>query len=594
MADIFREETSMKKFISILLGMCMVLSMTGCTKETEETKKKKKTKKTKDTEVTETQEDPTDEPSGTETDPSDTEPSDTDPDPSAFPEGYGEPTYISLEADSIAFTLLDSSRVYGAKDPAEEAASGKSVLLRTNYINILSPEYEDLIETVDNYQNPRVRDIQVFYETLRDEFIKAEKNGDELKNTLLETRYRVFRADSRFFSFAALDDTDNSYGTVKTMTICSDCGEEILLSDLVLFKDDFIEYVNEVIESYDNEYYSSQVEFITELIEADQLPFVMVYDGIVIPLVHQDWGSYYDDVEEHDAYDYIKIPIPMDRDIFNMFYFDSVPSEYMLMVNGDKSLLWDLSEDGKMDYLSIEPIYGDVDYEYIETLQISLNGEVYEFTADDLDWLDTTTYSYAFLLKHNSEWYLHVACEGLESYWLNTHIFKITSSGITPVGSYTGWYDHDNFMKPVPPSFIDPTSLRLYEIGIWWGTFWNMYMPCYIDDTGAVVPYHGDDGIYLGQGIPLFTSKVEFEAKEYDMENELELDMIKIPADTTFSLVESSVDPNDPQAHIILQIMTEDPADTYYIYLDLTFEDYTTFYGDTNIRDLFYDILMGD
>ena len=149
-------------------------------------------------------------------------------------------------------------------------------------------------------------------------------------------------------------------------------------------------------------------------------------------------------------------------------------------------------------------------------------------------------------------------------------------------------------MKPVPPSFIDPTSLRLYEIWIWWGTFWNMYMPCYIDDTGAVVPYHGDDGIYLGQGIPLFTSKVEFEAKEYDMENELELDMIKIPADTTFSLVESSVNPNDPQAHIILQIMTEDPADTYYIYLDLSFEDYTTFYGDTNIRDLFYYILMGD
>ena len=575
----------MKKTIAAILSFCFVLSISGCKKESE------KTKKTKDTDVTEKS---TEEPSTTTTEPSETEPSETEPmdfGTGYFPDGYGAAAYATGTCDYISVNTLGIQTMYGARDVTDDLNRSKCVYLDADYIVLFTDEYNALAKNIYGYETERYSALEEQYLSCVDDFISKEKKGEELSNSHFEERYRLFRADSEYTCFAALTDIDGSTGLVKTFNYDSQTGELITLSDVITSKDALSEYV-EVL--FGNEYYedtlnNEKMDDILAWIEEDTLPFCLVYDGIVIPLAEEDWGSYFDDSDAHMRYEYIKIPITPESDVFNMTYFDTVPEEYMLMMNGDDSILWDFDDDGKLDVLNVGAVYEDEEEQTLRSIAVQYNNTLDEFTANDSE-----VYSYSFVVKVDGNWYLHIACEGEASYWLTTYVYRLTSSGPQYCSYYTGLLDYDNYMAPIAPSFMDPSCVYLYNSETYWATLFEMYNICSFESDGSMTPHYGDYGVYSGQGTPLLTTKIEITGTEIDIWSREELGSKTVPSDTTFTVVETMASLKDPDPYVILKAVARDEEDTFYIKLDLTTEDYKYYLNDIEVHDMFYYVLLGD
>lgn len=548
----------MKKIISTLLCACFVFSLTACKKEETTTAAPTYT--------------PTQTQSEDDTDASTTE-----------PEVRQESFVKNYDLESIYFEYLKDQTAYGARNTQDEQDRTSYVFLDADLLFLFDEGYDALLLAIDTYQEGRVSELSVAYDDAVSAFQEAEEAEENLTSTHLEERMRVFRSDADFFSFADLSAIDDD-GRITTFNYRSKTAELISLDDVITSRDALAEYVADVFLASGNEEYTSNIVQIVSWIEKGELPFVLTYDGIIVPVCRSEWGNYYDESDEHIHYTYLKIPAAGSSDVFNMEYFENVPETFVLQMDPDGNLTWDFDEDGFMDTMTVSYTSPEDD-DYIETLTIRIND--YEFAMSNIEgYLDC-----AYVVKNAGHYSLHLTCNGLGGLWKETSVFYLENiDSILFTGSYTGWLDHDEAWCALPPTYLPKQAIPLYNHNVLPGDFFGMFEYDYLSDLGVIYP-EVEPVRYYGF-VPTLTSQKTLTGMRLSSADGEPLDEIKLPADTTFALVGCSGFSGD-ELFITLQVLDENEEDVY-VRLDATFEDYQVLIDGENIRDLFYYILMGD
>ncbi|MBP5417025.1 MAG: hypothetical protein J6Y58_05800 [Clostridiales bacterium] len=373
----------MKKLMAALLTFSMVFSLTACNKNKKDASGSNKLNKTTgSTETDETSEEPAD------SDPTDTkEESTTDEstDPSVAV------TYPITNHDLTFYQAMSDKyyNIYGALDPnvdSEYDVSLSRVVVAYDVISVFVDEDVNHTGILDKIDKETFDDLEFahdWFETDAAEFAKKEQNGEDLVSHTLHRDIKIYRSDSKVFSYVS--DTHH-YGTpadikdeIKAHNIDSETLKDISFSDVILDKDALIDYVQK---NLSNAYV---VDSTIDAIKNETLVFGILYDGIYIHELNS------------------KIPAYRNESMFNMKYFDATPEYYTLLLDHGNNLDWDIDADGKMDRLSVALVDED-------TLKITVNGQEYKFGPEVIE--DRGGYYFydnSYLVYNDKGCYLFVA-----------------------------------------------------------------------------------------------------------------------------------------------------------------------------------------
>ena len=314
----------MKKSISLMLAMAILLGCVACTSEETTKKKKKKTsKKTSETEDTETE--PTDEP----TDPvvTDTTPSSTDdtsstgsnPDPSASHEWEisDDGEYLTLLRETFCYQ-------YGEMDPNEDNPMWKDI---AKFVRTSCDKY-----TIVNGPQQITSDFEYLYETIVDNisseyderisaFLEAKENGEALPFYNYRFETTVYRADDQMLSFSIRGLIDSSQADEiddleLIINLDPQLSESLTIEDIITDEDALMAYIEEY---FDALYLPEVAEYAEDLWDEGDEFFGVTYDGIII--------------QGH------KLPVYGHEECFNMYYFGKTPSDYILRFEVTTSLI---------------------------------------------------------------------------------------------------------------------------------------------------------------------------------------------------------------------------------------------------------------
>lgn len=433
----------MKKTLALLLGIAIVISSTACSAEETEQKKKKK-KKQKDTETESISETDLEESESTDapTDP----PSDPSADPSDTPSNYTFVEEFSINEGSLHHINVFQStgyHSYGVYVPDEDSYYGNVPSVDVVYDTLFfdGSSFQDLgyrLEEIFGYKSMQAQDV---YDDAVDDLLSSVSAGDDPITLFLEMKATVIRADEQVVSFmyeqSPGGDYYNDEHVLETYTICPDCGEDILFTDIVTDVDGFTAFLEEYLADELNN------EVIADLISKckdGSIKFLLAYDGIMLYM-------------ENDLYPsgFVKIPAYLLEGMANMYWFGSTPEYYVLYPEIDNSYAWDFNGDLAVDTLSFECVQDD--YYSLDHIDFDINGTSFQITADeliesdeDLYWIGT--FKSSLVMRTDSGFFLYLTFWG-EDISEDTMIFHITNDMNVEYMGYTGVYLPD---YPCDPS----------------------------------------------------------------------------------------------------------------------------------------------
>ena len=359
----------MKKAVSLMLAVAMLLGCVACTSEETTKKKKKKTsKKTSETEDTETEptDEPTDEPTSEPTDPgvTGTTPSSTDdtsvtgsrPGPSGSHEWEisDDGEYLTLLRETFCYQ-------YGEMDPNEDNPMWKDI---AKFVRTACDTY-----TIVNGPQQITSDFEYLYQTILDNitssyderisaFLEAKGNGEALPFYNYRFETTVYRADDQMLSFSIRGLIDSSQADEiddleLIINLDPQLSESLTIEDIITDEDALMDYIEEY---FDALYLPEVAEYAEELWDQDEEFFGVTYDGIII--------------RGH------KLPVYGHEECFNMYYFGKTPSDYILRFEDNGDLVWDIDGDNVFDTIHAGSGNGE--------LSIQINDQTYVFTDDDI------------------------------------------------------------------------------------------------------------------------------------------------------------------------------------------------------------------
>ena len=582
----------MKKLVVSLLSFSIILSVAGCDSGRKSTgRTSRATKTTTSAEVEPTTEETT---TTTSKETHDTEESD-------YPEYtlpevtlQQEQHYIqSTDATMLSFTTDGIQKAYGMTDETSEEKRPKFVRLSADTIKITDPGYEKLQAAIDAILSPRLKKLEKDYkEAVEDMKERSKKEAHQIFSTLVEEKIRVFRADSEVFSFAILTAPIGDDATLcQTYNFNSKTGEQLEISDLITDKEDFSNYLNT---QFVDQGYALFAPVGQTLFENGQLPLVVTYDGFMVPLGKEiPDQNYFDDHASSMYFDYIKVPVVNNPDLFNMDYFRTIPESCALFLDNNGELTWDFNGDGKTDILKLFTTSQEDDEYLTQSIDAVLMTSQSERLVISMSDLELSVYNYAYVLKNGQYWYLFITLDSdVSLLGPTTEIFGLDMASMTPDGaeSFIGAMDYDNALNTMQPSHVDIRHLELYSMDHLPGTFMCLKKTGKLDSSCKFIP-DKEEEIYEGFATGVVTC-AEIKGKKVDADGK-ELGDFTIPKDTACALVESTGFRGEG-LYIILETLNEDASKNVFVKIPATHKNYQTQLNDTDIHELFYFILMGD
>lgn len=461
----------MKKAVSLLLTMTMVLSLAACGKS-EETKKPKKPKRTTTTEATETEK-PTEQPSDTtET---------TEELTSATSDTTAPSQGVTHDLTAYEAEVGRYYCVYGAIDPTDDNQYGTTL----DRVEVSC----DVVDVMLDYDNPEPILKQIDEETFTElfnaatvfnqeaaEFAAAEKSGKELSVYYKTRSVDIYRADSKIFSYV-VEEYEAKPGTnnepVYTMkNFDSATCAPITFEDVITDPDALIAYVQENLSN------AFVLDDTINAIKDKSLVFGILYDGIYLYNIHT------------------KIPAIGNENMLNMSLFTATPEVYSLMLDAHQNLEWDIDGDGNNDSLCVQMPHDD-------SILITINAEEYEFGPEVLPevggyYFNSYYASYVFF-THEGCYLLVQMSTGEDDYSVYA-IFELKDGKAEFKDFEYGWLADAH----------DPNNI---EVGNFYSGlgFINARARCSIKD-GKFVPYSALGYVYT---MP-YQAKTDIKGKKFD------------------------------------------------------------------------------
>lgn len=447
----------MKKHIAALLAFSMMFSLAACSKkEGDASGNNKLTRPAVNTETDQTDIDTSVVPIDTvpAVDPSDTTTTET----SSTPAVTG--TFPITNHDLIFYQAMSDKyyNIYGALDPnadSEYDVSLSRVVAAYDVISVFVDEDVNHTGILDKIDKETFDGLEFAHEWFIEEataFAEKEKNGEDLVSHTLYRDIKIYRSDSKVFSYVS--DTHH-YGStadikdeIKAHNIDSETLKEISFSDVILDKDALIDYVQKNLSN------SYVIDSTVDAIKNETLAFGILYDGIYIHELNS------------------KVPAYGNESMLNMKYFDATPEYYTLVLDHGNNLDWDIDGDGKMDSLSVGLVNED-------TLDIAVNGQEYKFGPEVIE--DRGGYYFydnSYLVYNDKGCFLFVSMSMNEDDYSVYAIFEM-KDGKPEFRSFgDGWVEdiHD-------PNYI--------AMGGWERVlgFTATHMRCSISSDGTLTPF---------------------------------------------------------------------------------------------------------
>ena len=355
----------MKRLISLILGLSMVLALAGCSKEESTTKKPKKTKDT--TEETETEEpetEPTEDPetsdsseteeSSSESE-SDTETSGTTPvNPGTFT--------ISHTLEDLGFYNVATDRVFARPYVDGDHVTMMGVAEYCDDIYCDAIGYDGLIDALDMIYGSTLDAYDTSYETARAKFIEDIRDGQYHLSITNICTTTIYRADSKACSFFMESTSSEEIdSTTVYYNLRSEDGSNIRFDEIVTDRSAFCDFVDSYFRASGelNDFESESIGYLLDAIRGGQeISFLLGYDGIFLPI---------------ESSHLFKVPVCMLGDCVNMEFFGNTPESYTLAADATRVIDWDVDEDGTLDKIKLDMTYDE--YDAIETMTLWFNNE---------------------------------------------------------------------------------------------------------------------------------------------------------------------------------------------------------------------------
>ena len=418
----------MKRCISILLTMTMILSLAGCSKKTEETKKKKKPKKTTDTEVTET-EAPTESTKET-SDTSDTSETEESTDPTGLAKPTG-PVHVQMDHDLSFLELEKNSTDIAYAELAENVDNDVliKVVMSCEEYSILTPGYDIMNRELSSVLEKNKEDMELYYKQVVNSFPDLQKkitqdNVWQYYSSGMSSYVYWARADeqicsyriSRWASGDGLDEHSKTYCNYISAT-----GDAIAFDDVVTDRAAFAEEIllNRPNVGPDDGDYAIEKdkgyqELAANIRDGKEVSFLLYPNCISIVGVVDMFGS-----QQELTLDISVLDLPHCVDLS---YFNHTTEYYSLYPDMADSFKWDFDEDGILDTVTVTDKDGG---EYGIDLSITMNGQEsdtsqapYQDEYDGLSWL--------YMAHTDSGFYLYVELS-VEDPVFSTYVFHLNN-----------------------------------------------------------------------------------------------------------------------------------------------------------------------
>ena len=406
----------MKRTLSVLLSVSMLLSLVGCSKASEETTKKKKKKKTTSTEVTETIA------------------------PTETPE---ETTEATTEETTETTTETTTEATEETFAPYDEKGHSKQLHSQTNrtclaYGDVVSDGGYEHMESIRFYQdvidfgNPN---FTVLNKIISDDYLvtsaemtyqfqessKAFVEGNTPDILGRNIRVDIYRDDSFIFSYVerqSISLGDNSYqdDVYVTHSYLTTTGQEIAFTDVV--KDPQL-VADALTKQLDDD--TEPDEALIASILDGSCSFVLFYDGI---------GFF-----ERYSNRAIKVPLFDIETGVDVSYFGHEPENYILDLDNHGEVQYDVNGDGQPNFIKADVILSSQYSMTPEKILLSFDGVTTDFDPEDCgnmygEWIKD--YEPAYFLHMDSGYYLYIPCI-IENDYVETYVFKLDPD----TGSYT-------------------------------------------------------------------------------------------------------------------------------------------------------------
>ena len=541
----------MKRIISIILGMSMVLALAGCSKKEETTKKKsKKTKVT--TEESETEDSETDPTDTEETDPTTSETSDTSDTTDTTPSDTSTPAVpgastIEHTLEDLGFYNLPTDRAYAVAytDGSITTMTGVSEYFDDYYFDLTG--YDALENALDGIYGGVAVDNDDAYDEAREKFIEDMKDGQYHLTVSRECRTLLFRADSAVTSFLLTTTTsDDEPFAPAAYNLRSENGETIGFNDVITDREAFCDFVDSYLVKAPevNKLLSDEIsDILTNIRTGKDIDFTLGFDGIFL-FIEQDL--------------YFKVPVHMLADCVNMEFFNNTPEYYTLVSDATNVIEWDVDDDNVPDKLKLEVTYDE--YDAFETMTLWFNNESAKVPDDVLSELPGGVDDFYYMHASTGDF---VIVNFYDEFGPGYYCFKIDGQQV----SYSCAKDGHFGGFPYNP--------ECFTFCVWTDVFGtsDFYGDFYLDATGqALLDESFVYRSFYGVNNTAVT-KVDVEAVKVDISasgDQLEdVETFTLPAGTVLQYV--FLDPYE--SRIVFSTIEENEEDEILLKLPLDYED---------------------
>ena len=541
----------MKRIISIILGMSMVLALAGCSKKEETTKKKsKKTKVT--TEESETEDPETDPTDTEETDPTTSETSDTSDTTDTTPSDTSTPAVpgastIEHTLEDLGFYNLPTDRAYAVAytDGSITTMTGVSEYFDDYYFDLTG--YDALENALDGIYGGVAVENDDAYDEAREKFIEDMKDGQYHLTVSRECRTLLFRADSAVTSFLLTTTTsDDEPFAPAAYNLRSENGETIGFNDVITDREAFCDFVDSYLVKAPevNKLLSDEIsDILTNIRTGKDVDFTLGFDGIFL-FIEQDL--------------YFKVPVHMLADCVNMEFFNNTPEYYTLVSDATNVIEWDVDDDNVPDKLKLEVTYDE--YDAFETMTLWFNNESAKVPDDVLSELPGGVDDFYYMHASTGDF---VIVNFYDEFGPGYYCFKIDGQQV----SYSCAKDGHFGGFPYNP--------ECFTFCVWTDVFGtsDFYGDFYLDATGqALLDESFVYRSFYGVNSTAVT-KVDVEAVKVDISasgDQLEdVETFTLPAGTVLQYV--FLDPYE--SRIVFSTIEENEEDEILLKLPLDYED---------------------
>ena len=519
----------MKRLVSSILTLAMVLSLAGCSKKSEETTKKKKEKTETESEETLPPESDTEETNESEETEDTTESSEAEESTKASGSnasdiaGYTISPNFSIRSDleNLDYSIISDYRAYGFPSPNDDIEINKLV----KRVDMLTVNDADTYSQLWNSLDGIFPSINSDLDDIFDQKLPSYVDNTAAGSFTVDCKTFVTRADSEVFSFVtcrnAYDVASDSYSTVyRTYNYRSSDAMEYNLNDIVSDRGGFANFFAEYLENALKDDVTSmrRVEYLAGLISDpnENIPFLLTYDGIYI-------------IDTEDStFCMFKIPAVYAEDYFDMSLFGATPEYYVLQSDAYDHIIWDVDGDGALDNISV--VAEKDEYNSLIGLGISVNGNVEQLPNSELQYFGMGFYGF-YLLKTDEGFYVYAEMY-TESADTVVEVFKYDGSSFKFQASFT----KNLPMMSLDGFFYDPANFTV-------SSDTDIMGSGYVVDSVSAI---GSDGmpvktIDMGSKYQIVATKQEITVNRINNKGSLD-GTATLPENTVFSVIGIDLD----------------------------------------------------